>query len=1748
MKIKIVIAVALFNLFAVCNFVVAQIPTYVPTNGLVGWWPFTGNANDISGNGNHGTVNGATLTTDRFGNANQAYLNNTSSGSISLNPSVLDNLGAFNVSIWFNASNTQSGVSDIFQIDANSPCGIYPAQTGNPNNNVYVRYDNGLAQFYFSIQINATVIQYTVPSPPSTNQWHLVSVNYSGTSVSFFLNGQLLNTQPLSGTFLTFNQPLFIANWCIYEDFSGKVDDIGIWNRALTQQEITNLYHANNGPQITISTANNSICAGQSATLTATVANAGTSCNTAGLPPSLNNGLVGYWPFCGNANDASGNGNNGIVNGATLTTDRFGAANQSYGFDGVNDNIRVNNNALFSFLLNSSFTSNVWFKIQTLPNGTKFLISQGDGDAQHQNRLWGSYLTQNSVNNWFRGNNEPNQVFNTHPSLQVNAWKMVTMVRDFNSTIKMYIDGQLVDTDVDIAGIASPFTQIRDIYFGALYDAYNAQLTAFLNGQLDDIGIWNRALSAQEVSQLYNAGQATYLWSNGTTTPSITVTPTQTTTYTCTITMNGASTTQSQTITVNPVPTVNAGQDQTVFAGTQVTLSGSGASSYAWNNGVINNTPFAATTTTTYTVTGTTNGCSATDQVLVTVLPAPSISATNDTICNGTSTTITATVANAGTSCAAPGLSGTLTNGLVGYWPFCGNANDLSGNGNNGTVNGATLTNDRFGLANSAYSFDGVNDFVQCTQSGISGNHSVTVSFWIKSGIGSGHVFSYGGNGSSGNDFRVLINSYGSCGNSIAFDIYNSGTGFTTTFGNFWDNYTIVYNSSLGNSVLSSSIYKNGTLLSNSCFTSNAVATNFLNNFPITFGRYHGTIPTDYLNGQLDDIGIWNRALNAAEIQALYTQGQATYLWSNGATTPSITISPTQTTTYTCTVTMNGATTTKSQTITVNALPNVSAGQNQTVCAGTSVTLSGSGASTYIWNNGVINGVSFTPNNTQTYTVTGTDVNGCANTAQTTVTVNALPMVGAGTNQTVCAGTQVTLNGSGASSYAWNNGVSNGVSFVPNNTQTYTVTGTTSGCVNTAQVTVSVNPLPTVNAGQAQTVCAGTAVTLSGSGASTYTWNNNIQNGVPFTPLSTQTYTVTGIAANGCQNTAQVTVTVNVPPTVSGGSTQTVCVGTPVTLNGSGASSYSWNNNVQNGVPFTPLSTQTYTVTGTAVNGCTNTAQVQVVVNVLPAVSGGQNQSVCAGASLVLNGAGALTYTWNNNIQNGVSFIPNTTQTYTVIGTNANGCQNSAQVQVTVNPLPTVGAGLPIAVCSGAYVVLNGSGAQTYAWSNGIQNAVPFVPGNTQVYTVTGTDANGCTDTDQILVTVNSYPQVNAGQNQTLCAGDSLTLTASGALSYTWGNGIVNGFSFVPASTTTYSVIGNSNGCLDTAQVTVTVNPLPTVSAGQAQTVCAGSSVTLNATGASNYLWDNNVQNSVAFIPDTTQTYMVTGTDINGCENTAQITVIINALPTVSGGQNQSVCAGATLVLNGAGALTYTWNNTVQNGVAFIPSTTQTYTVIGTDTNGCQGTDQVLVEVLSPTVSEINEVACVEFTLNGQSYTQSGTYIQSLSNLAGCDSTLTLNLTINELPSIPVIYSSNENILSIDAQANVTYQWIFCNSGLSINNAIDTIYSPTVNGVYGVELTNGCGTVSSECVTINNMNVPEFMNEILVYPNPSLGLVYIEGLTETSIPFKLQDVTGRAVLEGMFNASSNVLDVTRLSSGNYRILIPGYGIFSLVKQ
>ncbi|AEA44078.1 choice-of-anchor L domain-containing protein [Fluviicola taffensis] len=673
---------------------------------------------------------------------------------------------------------------------------------------------------------------------------------------------------------------------------------------------------------------------------------------------------------------------------------------------------------------------------------------------------------------------------------------------------------------------------------------------------------------------------------------------------------------------------------------------------------------------------------------------------------------------------------------------------------------------------------------------------------------------------------------------------------------------------------------------------------------------------------------------------------------------------------------------------------------------------------------------------------------------------DAVPLtVNAGPDADVCGGvasanlSATAANGNGAVTYSWDNGAGNtqAVSVLPPSTTVYTVTATDQcGRTATDQVTVFVGAPPVIDAGANVSICSGGNTTLTASGGITYTWDNGLGagNGVSVSPIITTTYNVTGTAANGCSSTDALTITVNAAPIVNAGIDQTICQGETVILSGSGSQTYSWNNSVTNGVSFTPASTQTYTVTGTDANGCQGTDQVLVTVNPLPTVNAGTDQIVCAGGSITLSGSGAQTYVWNNGVTNAVSFTPASTQTYTVTGTDVNGCENTDQVLVTLSSGLIVNAGVDQSVCAGGSITLSATGGQAYVWNNGVTNTVSFIPVSTQTYSVTGTDAFGCQGTDQVVVTVNPLPIVDAGLPQSVCQGIGVTLNGSGAVSYTWNNGVTNGTSFTPSSTQTYTVTGtNSNGCTNTDQVIVTVNPSTPVNAGIDQAVCQDGSVILTATGApQTYVWSNGVANGVSFNPGSTQTYTVTGTNANGCESTDQVVVTVNALPTVSAGIDLSVCVGGNIILNGSGAVSYTWNNGVSNGVPFVPGSTQTYTLTGTDVNGCTNTDQVTISVvpiptasISSDVNSGNPVLTVNFDNNSSNastyhwnfgngselnattdvgqqsnYSNSGQYMVVLTAANGsCIDTDTLLITVIPFPDpiivIPNIFTPNND-------------------------------------------------------------------------------------------------------------------------------------------
>jgi hypothetical protein len=568
-----------------------------------------------------------------------------------------------------------------------------------------------------------------------------------------------------------------------------------------------------------------------------------------------------------------------------------------------------------------------------------------------------------------------------------------------------------------------------------------------------------------------------------------------------------------------------------------------------------------------------------------------------------------------------------------------------------------------------------------------------------------------------------------------------------------------------------------------------------------------------------------NAICNGAPV-TLTGGGADTYTWNNSVAN-AVAFTPTDTATYmvTGTQTSTGCSATANITITVNNLPTVIANSDEisdTICSGTSVTLTGSGADTYSWNNGVTDNVSFLPLGTTTYIVTGTQMlTGCSDTDTITITVNSLPTVTASsgaTSATICDGMLVVLTGGGADTYSWNNGVTDGVAFIPAGTATYLVTGTqiSTGCSATANITITVNSLPTVTASSnatLNTVCNGTPVILTGGGADTYTWDNSVTDGVAFIPTGTATYMVTGVqTSTGCSATASIAVTVNNLPTVTASSDatlNTVCNGTPVILMGGGADTYTWDNSVTDGVAFTPTGTATYMVTGTQTStGCSATASIVITVNTVPltASSDATLNTVCNGTSVTLTGGGADTYTWNNSVTDGVAFTPTGTVTYMVMGTQiATGCSATANITITVNNSPTVTASSDATlntVCNGMSVILTGGGADTYSWNNSVTDGVAFTPTGTATYMVTGMQTStGCSATASIAITVNNLPTVGLTPFvSSICDNASVITLADGTPTGGVFSGTgVSGNTFNPSIGAgiypiTYTVI-DGNGC-----------------------------------------------------------------------------------------------------------------------------------------------------------------------------------------------------------------------------------------------------------------------------------------------------------------------------------------------------------------
>lgn len=750
------------------------------------------------------------------------------------------------------------------------------------------------------------------------------------------------------------------------------------------------------------------------------------------------------------------------------------------------------------------------------------------------------------------------------------------------------------------------------------------------------------------------------------------------------------------------------------------------------------------------------------------------------------------------------------------------------------------------------------------------------------------------------------------------------------------------------------------------------------------------------------------------------------------------------------------------------------------------------------------------------------------------------------TNTTICNNGSASLSGTAAGTYtsvAWSGG--SGTFGSPNSLNTtytpgasdngvviltLTVNGKCMGAVATATVAVTVNnpPIPSITSSGGTTFCSGTSTTLSvtstGTLSTTYTWSpgSSSATSITVTPAAgTQIYTVDASNACGTLSTT-FTLNVNALPVLSVVN-DTACAGASATLSVSGASTYTWNTGAQgSSLSASPATTTPYTVTGTDGNGCSASANGQIFIYQLPAVTV-NSPSVCPGGTVTLNAAGANTFTWSNS-QNGssISVTPSSSGTISVTGTDTHSCSATATASITVFASPSVTVNNST-ICPGNSAVLNASGASTYVWSNGsVTPSITVTPSGNTSYTVVGTSVNGCKDSSIATVSVvNSLTVTASPASSPICKGTSTTLNGNGANTYTWSPvsslSSSNGTSVTasPTVTTTYTVVGSSGSCADTSTVTVTVNQLPNVTANSG-TICLGQqTATLTAGGATSYTWSpstglsSSTGTSVNANPTATTTYVVTGTDNNGCTNTATLSVVVNQLPPVSV-TPISVCPGVSGTLTASGASGYSWSSGQTGASIPVPGTAAQYTVTGTDANGCVNTATVSVSLLSaPTMPTVTGTSVI---CNGQagnlSVTTAGTYswtgpggslgsgssvivtqagvytVTSTNSCGSVNSTFTVNVSTPQAGFVPNPAGGTAPVSVTFSNSSTGTQlsnyWNFANGDTS--HALNPTETYNAGGIYNVVLVvidqYGCMDTAMHTIVVTDTILPTIIPNV----------------------------------------------------------------------
>ncbi len=930
------------------------------------------------------------------------------------------------------------------------------------------------------------------------------------------------------------------------------------------------------------------------------------------------------------------------------------------------------------------------------------------------------------------------------------------------------------------------------------------------------------------------------------------------------------------------------------------------------------------------------------------------------------------------------------------------------------------------------------------------------------------------------------------------------------------------------------------------------------------------------------------------------SNGTLSYLWSTGETSDFISVSTADT--YMVTVTDDNSTCTEVEMIVIGentAMPtaNISSSATELNCLDLSLDLDASGSTgqgtlTYLWSTGETTAV-INVSTADIFTVTITDTeNGCIDETSITITEDVLqPIADISSPSTIitCTDMILTLDGNGSSgqgtlSYLWSTGETSATIEV-NTADNYelTVTDSDNGCTSTTTLNITeniVDPVATINSGGiTELSCDQPALTLNassstGQGSLSYEWNTG-ETSAAIDVIMSGTYDLTVTdGANGCTNASSITITQNVDlpmADISATGTELTCNVESIELDGSestaqGTIEYAWSTG-ETSATISVIDADSYELTITdSANGCTNSAVFEVTQNITEpdgTLVASATEINCETGTISLDvtgytGQGNLSYLWSNGETTATIDITEANLYEVSITDDANGCMVVTSQAITENisiPSAVIEAQITELTCQTTMITLDGStsvgqGNLTYFWSTG-ESGVSIVVDAADTYGLTVTDdSNGCSQETSVVITQDeNVPILNMIPSATelTCLITDITLDAAGSmgqggLSFLWSTGSTEtSINIVEAGTYTLTITDASNGCTaEQSQEIVENTTLPTalISNSTSTLSCLDENIVLNGAestsqGAISYLWSTTETTASIIISDV-GIYGLTITDAaNGCIAETSIVIdenITNPVSTISASALELTCTLTSINIDaststGQGNLMYAWNTGETSEFIDVVSPGE-YTVTITDSiNGCTSESSVSIAQnieglnlsLTSTNSELNcNVTSILLDVSGTTGFGTLDFLWSTG-----ETSLSISVSTPDMYSVTITDQENgcevigeETITEDIAEPIITYTspGSLCLNVMPVdinpqpggglltgNGVVGTTFDPSLAGVgshaiqYSFTGLNGCSKDSTFTIEVLLAPVPNISGEVSYCSGAELMLIEDSG-------------------------------------------------------